>query len=59
MSLKDPIVTRFPAAVCRFIALDVHKKYLVATGVDRELNQVFGHRVATNLAREPSVAGHH
>jgi len=42
MSLKNPVLTRFPDFVRRFIALDVHKKYLVATGVDRDLNQVFG-----------------
>lgn len=26
----------------RFIGLDIHKKYFVATGVDRSLNQVYG-----------------
>ena len=35
MSQEKPVPTRF-------IGLDVHKHYLVAIGVDTELNQVLG-----------------
>ena len=35
-------MSRKGQAATRFVGLDVHKHYLVATGVDGELNQVLG-----------------
>lgn len=34
----------------RFIGLDIHKHYLVAIGVDKDQNQVFGpHKVSVTV----------
>jgi len=45
MSQEKPVSSAtFRACPTRFIGLDVHKHYLVAIGVDAELNQVLGPR---------------
>ncbi len=48
----------FDSTATRFIGLDVHKHYLVATGVDRQGNQVFGPQQVANSILEDWIPKH-
>ena len=52
MSQEKPVPTRF-------IGLDVHKHYLVAIGVDTELNQVLGPQRVPLVHLQLDVQGPH
>jgi hypothetical protein len=45
------------AGPTRFIGLDVHKHYLIAIGVDAELNQVLGPQWTLNSTRCWALSG--
>jgi transposase len=51
-------MSNFDSTPIRFIGLDIHKHYLVATGVDRQGNQVFGPQQVANPNLEEWIPKH-